>query len=450
MVYNIDNISQNANININNINKKNMLDLKFIRENSDLVKTNSKNRLAKVDIDKLLELDAKKRKMEGELDEMRAKRNAGSKSKPSPEQIAEMKKIGESIKKYEEDLKPLYDEIKELWMAVPNLTHADVRVSDDEDDNPVMDTFLEPTKFDFKARDHKELAEINDLIDFDRATKVSGAKFFYLKNELALLEFALIQYALEKVMVHGFIPFSTPDMAKREVLEGIGFNPRGESTQVYNIEGTDLSLVGTAEITMGAYHMNETILEKDLPKKYVAVSHCFRTEAGSYSKFSKGIFRVHQFTKIEMFQYVMPDKAEEAHAELLSIEREIFEGLKIPFRVVDHCTADLGGPAIRTYDLEAWMPGKPNKDGGDGDWGEITSTSNCTDYQARGLNIKYRDKNGKKEYLYMLNGTAIAVTRAMIAIMENYQEKDGSIIIPEVLRKYLPGQIEKIERKEGK
>jgi len=424
-----------------------MLDLKFIRENKDLIKNNSKNRLAKVDIDKLLELDAEKRKIEAELNELQAKRNAGSKSKPSPEKIKEMKKIGEDIKKHEEDLKPLNTKIRELLMTVPNLTHPDVKISDDEDDNPVVDTFLKASKFGFKARDHKELAEINDLVDFDRATKVSGSKFFYLKNELALLEFALIQYALEKVMTHGFIPFSTPDLAKQEVLEGIGFSPRGESTQVYNIEGTDLSLVGTAEITMGGYHMDETIDEKDLPKKYVAVSHCFRTEAGSYSKFSKGIFRVHQFTKIEMFQYVMPDKSEEAHQELLDIEREIFEGLKIPFRVVDHCTADLGGPAIRTYDLEAWMPGKPNKNGELGDWGEITSTSNCTNYQARGLNVKYRDKNGKRDYLHMINGTAIAVTRAMIAIMENFQEEDGSIVIPEVLRKYLPGQIERIKRK---
>ena len=424
-----------------------MLDLKFIRENSELVKTNAKNRLAKVDVDKLLELDAKKRKLELELNELQAKRNAGSKSKPSPEKIEEMKKIGEEIKKHEEELKPLEKEMRELWLAIPNLTHPDVRVSDDEDDNPVLDTFLEPKKFNFKARDHKELAEMNDLVDFDRATKVSGAKFFYLKNELALLEFALIQYALEKVIAHGFIPFSTPDLAKKEVLEGLGFNPRGESTQVYNVEGTDLSLVGTAEITMGGYHMNETIDEKDLPKKYVAVSHCFRTEAGSYSKFSKGIFRVHQFTKIEMFQYVLPEKSEEAHDELLKIEREIFEGLNIPFRVVDHCTADLGGPAIRTYDLEAWMPGKPNKDGSDGDWGEITSTSNCTDYQARGLNVKCKYKSGERKYLHMINGTAIAVTRAMIAIMENYQEEDGSIIIPEVLRRYLPNQMEKIERK---
>jgi len=220
------------------------------------------------------------------------------------------------------------------------------------------------------------------------------------------------------------------------VLEGLGFNPRGESTQIYNVENSDLSLIGTAEISMGGYHMNELLDEADLPKKYIAVSHCFRTEAGSYSKFSKGMFRVHQFTKIEMFQYVTPETSEKAHQEILSIEKEIFNGLEVPYRIVDHCTADLGGPSIRTYDLEAWMPGKPNKEEKMGDWAEITSTSNCTDYQARGLNIKYKSKEGKVDYLHMLNGTAIAVGRALIAIMENNQQKDGSIIIPKALQKY--------------
>ena len=198
---------------------------------------------------------------------------------------------------------------------------------------------------------------------------------------------------------------------------------------------------------MGGYHMNEVIDEKDLPKKYVALSHCYRTEAGAYSKFSKGIFRVHQFTKVEMFQYVMPEKSEEAHKEILEIEKEIFRGLDIPFRVIDHCTADLGGPSIRTFDLEAWMPGKPNKEGKLGDWAEITSTSNCTDYQSRGLNIKYKGDDGKKEYLHMLNGTAVATARALIAILENYQQADGSVIIPEVLRKYMPENMEIIKKK---
>jgi len=253
-----------------------------------------------------------------------------------------------------------------------------------------LETFKEPTKFDFEPKDHVQLAEALDLIDFAKATEVSGAKFYYLKNELALLEFALIQYALETLYRKGYTPITTPDLAKQEVLKAMGYNPRGESTQIYNIENSDLSLIGTAEITMGGYHMGEVLSEAELPKKYAAVSHCFRTEAGSYSKFSKGIYRVHQFTKIEMFQYVKPENSEATHKELLEIEKEIFKGLDIPFRVVDHCTADLGAPSIRTFDLEAWMPGKPNKEGKMGDWGEITSTSNCTDYQARNLNIKYK------------------------------------------------------------
>ena len=413
-----------------------MLDIKYIRENIEGVKQNCKNRLAKVDIDELLKLDTESRKIKAEIDSLRAKRNVSSKTKPSSEEISKMKKTGENIKKLEQDLKPNEEKIKELLMQVPNLTHPDVKVSVNEDDNPVLEK-CEPKKFDFAPKDHIELALNLDLIDFDRANKVSGAKFYYLKNELALMEFALIQYALDITIKKGFIPFITPDLAKQEVLEGVGYNPRGESTQIYNIENFDLSLIGTAEITMGGYHMGEVIDEADLPKKYVAVSHCFRTEAGSYSKFSKGIFRVHQFTKVEMFQYVLSENAETAHKEILEIEKEIFNGLEIPFRVIDHCTADLGTPAVRTFDLEAWMPGKPNNDGGMGDWAEITSTSNCTDYQARGLNIKYKDKDGNKDFVYMLNGTAIAVPRALIAILENYQQKDGSVKIPKVLRKFI-------------
>ncbi|MFA4871553.1 MAG: serine--tRNA ligase [Patescibacteria group bacterium] len=413
-----------------------MLDIKFIRENAELVKENCKNRLAKVDIDKLLEVDTKRREMELKISEWRAKRNEVSKIKPSPEQIAEMKQVGEEIKKLEADIVPIEEKFRNLWLQVPNITHPDVIVSQNEEDNPVLDTYKEPTKFDFEPLDHVQLAEKLDLIDFDRATKVSGAKFYYLKNELVLLEFALIQYALNTVTKHGFIPFSTPDLAKQEILEGLGFNPRGESTQIYNIENSDLSLIGTAEITMGGYHMDEILDAAELPKKYVAISHCFRTEAGSYSKFTKGIFRVHQFTKVEMFQYVLPGESEKAHQELLAIEREIFEGLEIPFRVIDHCTADLGGPAIRTFDLEAWLPGKPGKNNKKGDWAEITSTSNCADYQARGLNIKYKTVDGKKEYVHMINGTAIAVGRTLIAIMENNQQVNGSILVPKILQKY--------------
>ncbi len=416
-----------------------MLDIKYIREHVEEIKTNTKNRLASVDIDQLIKLDQKRLELIAKVDDLRSKLNL--KGKPSAAELTNLKTIKDQEDKFSEELRKTETDLRELLLKVPNSTHPNVKVSDDENDNPVLEVVGEVTKFSFEPKDHVELAEKLDLIDFERAAKVVGAKFYYLKNELALLEFALIQYALEVVTKHGFTPFSTPDLAKQEVLEGLGFSPRGESTQVYNVNDTDLCLIGTAEIAMGGYHMNETLVEADLPKRYVAVSHCFRTEAGSYSKYAKGIFRVHQFTKIEMFQYVLPENAEEAHKELLEIEKEIYKGLEIPFRVIDHCTADLGAPAYRTFDLEAWMPGKPNRDGSMGDWAEITSTSNCTDYQSRALNIKYKSAEGKKNLVYMLNGTAIAISRTLIAIMENNQQPDGSIKIPKVLQKWVGKEV---------
>ncbi|HRY28077.1 MAG TPA: serine--tRNA ligase [Candidatus Moranbacteria bacterium] len=428
-----------------------MLDIKFIREHEDEVKKNCKNRYVKCDIDQLMNLDRSRLELIKKIEDLRSEKNKLNEVIKSVEDKAAIIKKGKIIKEQIENLEPKLSAIEKDFHAhlltVPNMTHPDVKVSNNEDDNQVMEVVKEPIKFDFEPLDHVQIGKNLDLIDFERATKVSGAKFYYFKNELVFVEQALINYALNVAASHGFIPFTTPDLAKKEVLEGLGFNPRGEETQVYNIEDSDSSLIGTAEITMGGYHMNEVLDEKDLPKKYVALSHCYRTEAGAYSKFSKGIFRVHQFTKVEMFQYVMPEKSEEAHKEILEIEKEIFKGLGIPFRVVDHCTADLGGPSIRTFDLEAWMPGKPNQDGTMGDWGEITSTSNCTDYQSRGLNIKYKTQDGEKGYVHMLNGTAIAVTRALIAIAENYQQADGSVVIPEVLRKYMPGNMEIISKK---
>ncbi len=413
-----------------------MLDIKYIREHPEEIKENCKNRLSKVDIDKLLNLDIQKKGLEAYIEELRAERNQASKSKPSPEIVERMKEVGKGIKDSEIKLSSVAEEYFSLLSQVPNLTHSEVKVSTDEDDNVVLGySEAKPMDFNFEPKDHVQLAALLDLIDFDRATKVSGAKFYYLKNELVLLELALTRYAFDIAIAHGFTPFITPDLAKKEILLNMGYNPRGESTQVYSINNSDLCLIGTAEITMGGYHKNETFKEEDLPKKYVALSHCFRTEAGSYSKYSKGIFRVHQFTKVEMFQYTTPEKSEAAHQELLEVEKELFDGLKIPFRIIDHCTADLGTPSFRTFDLEAWMPGKPNKEGKMGDWAEITSTSNCTDYQSRGLGIKY-DSGVKKDYVHMLNGTTVAMTRPIIAILENFQLEDGSIEIPEILQKY--------------
>ncbi len=412
-----------------------MLDIKFIRENKDLIIKNTKNRLSDANIDELLDLDKKRINLLQKIEELRSERNTASKTKPTPEIIEKMKSIGSEIKKLEDELSTIEPKFKDILMQIPNLTHPDVKISSDEDDNPIVEQKYQPTKFDFIPKDHVQLAEELDLIDFNRATKVSGAKFYYLKNEAAILELALTRYAFDIALKHGFTPFITPDLVKKEILDSMGYNPRGQSTQVYSVKNSDLALIGTAEITMGGYHTDETFKTADLPKKYVALSHCFRTEAGAYSKFSKGIFRVHQFTKVEMFQYTLPEESEKAHQELLAIGKEVFDGLEIPYRIIDHCTADLGAPSYRTFDLEAWMPGKPAKDDSLGDWAEITSASNCTDYQSRALNIKF-GKDGKKEFVHMLNGTTIAMTRSIIAILENFQQVDGSIKIPKTLAKY--------------
>lgn len=413
-----------------------MLDIAYIRENQKEVRDNIRNRGLTVDLDRFIEIDKKRSDLIMEIDEARSNKNK-FKNKPSRADLAKLTKNKEKIEKKEAELKKIETEYFKIYHQIPNVTHPDVKISNDEKDNPVLSIPVKPRSYRFPVKDHLQLAEELDLIDFERGAKVSGAKFYYLKNDLALIDIALIQYALEIVTKYGFVPVVTPDLARKEVLEGLGFSPRDESTQIYNIEDSDLSLIGTAEITMGGYHMNEVLPETDLPKKYVAVSHCFRTEAGSYSKYSKGIFRVHQFSKVEMFVYTTPDKSEEAHQEILKIEEEIYKGLDLPYRVIDHCTADLGSPASRTYDLEAWMPGKPNENGGLGDWAEITSTSNCTDYQSRGLNIKYLDNNGEKRYLHMLNGTAIADARTLIALIENNQREDGSIEIPKSLQKWI-------------
>ena len=410
-----------------------MLDIKFIRENKDAVKENCKNRNIKCDIDRLLELDEKRRELILKIDELKAEKNRLNdemkKGGDKAEIIEKGKKVKEKLEKSEPELNEVSKEFQILLLQVPNMTHPDSPIGKDDSENKEIERYGEPPKFDFEPKGHEELMRNLDLIDFERAAKVSGAKFYYLKNEGALLELALINFVFEKLLKKGFIPFITPDLARDKVLEGIGFNPRGPETQVYSIENTDLSLIGTAEITMGGYHMDEIIPEEKLPLKYAALSHCFRTEAGAYGKHSSGLYRVHQFTKVEMFAYALPEDSEKIHEELKDIEKDIFNDLGIPFRVVDICTGDLGGPAYRKYDLEAWMTSRNG-------WGEVTSTSDTTTYQSRRLNIKVERKDGTKEFLHMLNGTAIAVSRALIAIIENYQQKDGSVSVPKVLQKY--------------
>ena len=312
---------------------------------------------------------------------------------------------------------------------IPNMAHPDAPVGVLDTDNPEVKRVGTPTTFSFKPKDHVQLAQDLDLVDFDAATKVSGNKFYYLKNEAVFLEQALVMYAMNILRKHGFTPFITPDVAREEILQGIGFNPRGNESNVYALEDEKACLVATAEITLGGYHAGEILNKEKLPLYYCGLSHCFRREAGAAGQFSKGLYRVHQFTKLEMFVYCLPEQSDEIHEKLRLIEEEIFSGLGIPFRVVDTCTGDLGAPAYRKWDLEAWMPGR----GENGDWGEVTSTSNCTDFQARRLNVRYKDSDGKNRFVHMLNGTAVAVSRALVAILENYQNEDGSITVPEAL-----------------
>jgi len=348
-----------------------------------------------------------------------------------PDEIKKLKKLGETIKKTESELAKTETQFKELLQKVPNLTHADAPVGG-ENDFKILETAGRPPKFDFKAKDHEQLLTNLDLIDFERGAKVAESKFYFAKKDLVRLNQSLISYGIDVLSGHGYTLVETPDLAKNKILEGIGFNPRGPETQVYSVENTELSLIGTAEITMGGYHADEVLDLSRGAKRYAALSHCFRTEAGAYGKESKGLYRVHQFTKLEMFIFCQPEESENLHQELLAIEKEICKKLEFNYRVIDIPTGDLGGPAYRKYDIEAWM----TMQGENGGYGEITSASNCADYQSRRLNIKYKKEDGSTALTHTLNGTAIVTSRFPLALIENHQQKDGSIKIPRALRKY--------------
>ncbi len=434
-----------------------MLDIKFIRENADAVRKNCADRNVKVDLSRLLSLDEERRAKIGAVEEIRRRQNeTAQKMKGKLEADARAKLIdeGRALKaeeaKAQEEAAGAEAELDSLLRRIPNMTHPDAPVAATEDGNREIRRWGEPRKFDFKPLDHVELGDKLSLIDFDSGAKVAGQKFYYLKNEAVLIEQALILYALNTLRPLGFSPVITPDLARASILDGIGFNPRGDETQIYSVENSDLCLIATAEITLGGMLADTVLDEAGLPLKFVGVSHCFRTEAGAAGRESKGLYRVHQFSKVEMFAFTTPEKSEATHEEFVGLEEKLFQGLGIPYRVLDICTGDLGGPAYRKYDLEAWMPGRgPSTGSGHvegGSYGEVTSTSNCTDYQARRLGIRFRREGEKKPvFAHMLNGTAIAVSRALIAILENYQQADGSVVIPEVLRPYTGG-VERISR----
>jgi seryl-tRNA synthetase len=387
------------------------------------------------DADAVVALFDERTRLVTSLQELQTRRNDNAramKGKLSDDEraklIAEGKSIKEEISRMEADVTRLEAELDEAGRRIPNMAHPEAPLGKEDKDNTEVARFGEPKKFSFTPKDHVQLGEDLDIIDFEAGTKVSGVKYYYLKNEAVFLEQALIMYALNKLREKGFTPFITPDVAKEEILQGIGFNPRGNESNVYTLEGEASCLVATAEITLGGYHKDEILAREKLPLRYCGISHCFRREAGAAGQFSKGLYRVHQFTKLEMFVYCLPEDSDRIHEELRKIEEEIFTGLGIPFRVVDTCTGDLGAPAYRKWDLEAWMPGRNG-----GEWGEVTSTSNCTDYQARRLNVRFKDEDGKNRYVHMLNGTAVAISRAMVAVLENYQNEDGTITVPEAL-----------------
>jgi seryl-tRNA synthetase len=418
-----------------------MLDLQFLRENVEAVKRNCQQRHVQADVDAVVRLDEERRQLLQQLQNLQQRQNALAREIPQQKEpaqkqalVAEGRRLREQVAALEQQLRQVEEQLHAALILIPNMTHPEAPVGQGEESNRVLRTWGEPRRFDFPPKDHVALAEALDLADFEAGTRVAGQKWYFLKNEAVLLQMALVHYAMQHLVARDFTPVLTPDVARADVVEGIGFLPRGPEAQTYSLAGTDLCLIATAEITLGGMHRQQILEETQLPLRYAGLSHCFRTEAGAPGRETRGLYRVHQFTKVEMFIFCTPEQSEAAHWELLAIEEALFQGLGLPYRVVDTCTGELGGPAYRKFDLEAWMPGR----GSGGAYGEVTSTSNCTDYQARRLGIRYRPAGHKgTRFVHTLNGTAIACSRALVAILENYQQADGSVVVPEVLRPWV-------------
>jgi len=428
-----------------------MLDIKIIRENPSFVRENLARRGDPENLrmlDELIECDKLWRQHLTRLNELRRERNRIT------AQIAEAKKKGGDITAIISRAKAVDAEITELekrvadyeekvhnyLMLLPNLLHESVPIGKDEFDNVTVRTWGEPPKFSFPPKDHIDLGLSLDIMDVERAGKIAGARFFYLKKEGVLLDMALMSYALEEMVKKGFTPIEPPFLMRRKPYEGVIALSDFEN-DLYKVEGEDLYLIATSEHPMAAMYMNEVLKAEDLPIKLVGVSTNFRKEAGAHGKDTRGIFRTHQFNKVEQFVFCKPEDSWKIHEELVRNAEELVQKLGLPYRVVNVCTGDIGKVAAKKYDIEAWMPAQNA-------YREIISCSNCTDYQARRLNIRYREKEGEppKGFVHTLNSTALATGRTIVAILENYQQEDGSVVIPEVLRKYMMG-IEKISPK---
>ena len=415
-----------------------MLDRRWVADHTDEVIENCRRRglpeSLLAEVGRFASLDADRRRLKGEIDGLNQQAGQVSRSigKAASDEERETRKAeGRQLREQISALEAASNEVvaagDAILRAIPNLTHPEAPAGGEEASIDVRRGKTAIPTFDFQPLDHVALGEKHDLFDFEAGSKVAGHGFLFSKNDAVLLELALQRYAVEILARRGFTLTTTPDLARDSILEGTGFMPRGPETQIYSISESDLSLVATAEITLGGAMQDHVFDVADLPHKVCGISHCFRTEAGAHGRATRGLYRVHQFTKVEMFAFTTPEQSEAMHAELLEIECELFDGLGIPYRVLDIASGDLGGPAYRKYDLEAWMPGR----GESGEWGEVTSTSNCTDYQSRRLGIRFRTPGTKGTTLvHTLNGTALAIGRAMIALLENHQQADGSIRIP--------------------
>ena len=407
-----------------------MLDINFVRENSNKVKIACENRQVKVDIDKLLELDKKRRELLVISENLRAKQNRISKGGAENKSlINQAKELKEKIKSLEAELKSVDEKLYDLILKVPNMPFDDVPIGKDDSENVVLRKVNKTPEFKFQAKNHMQIGESLGVIDTERAAKVAGSRFGYIKGGLVLMEFSIVKMVMDLLQKKGFVPVLPPVMLKEEMAKGTGYFEASDKEEAYFLPQDNIFLAGTSEQSLVAMHAKEVFEEKDLPKRYIGFSTCFRREAGSYGKDTKGILRVHQFDKLEMVVFCKPEDSVKEHKLLLSLQEELMKAIKLPYQVVSICTGDLGRPAAVKYDIETWIPSEKK-------YRETHSTSNCTDYQARHLNIKYRNKSGKLSFVHTLNGTAFAIGRILIAIIENYQQKDGSIKVPTVLQKY--------------
>jgi seryl-tRNA synthetase len=428
-----------------------MLDIKLIRENPEVVRQNLIKRgdSEKLELlDRLIHYDKKWREYTTQLNELRRKRNEltikianlKKRGESSEKEIEEAKKMDNEITAMEKETTDLRGKIRDILMVLPNILHESVPVGKDENDNVPIRTWGEPPKFDFPVKDHIDLGLGLDIMDVERAGKVAGARFFYLKREGVLLDMALMNFALNEMLNRGYTPIEPPFLMRRRPYEGVVALTDFEE-MLYKIEGEDLYLIATSEHPMAAMYMNEVLNAEQLPIKLVGISANFRKEAGAHGKDTRGIFRTHQFNKVEQFIFCKPEDSWKLHEELIRNAEELIQKLELPYRIVNVCTGDIGTVAAKKYDLEVWMPAQNA-------YREAISCSNCTDYQARRLNIRYREKEGAppKGFVHTLNSTAIATGRTMVAILENYQQDDGSVVIPKVLRPYMSG-IEKIPKR---